>query len=572
MQYCVHEGVYRGVVWRAAFDAGEVAEIDDYTYHLLEERRAGRMSRGEFLRRITVAGASITLAGSLLAACGSEGGQANQQQPAGPVKRGGTGRLGLVVPASDPDPVTLFSSGAVFVTQVAAEGLCFPRPDFTLEPKLATKWEPGNGAKEWTFTLREDVKFHDGSTMTADDVVATFDRLTNPDNESAALSAFGGILSYQQTEKVDAKTVRFNLDRPYIDFPYLLSLFNYNAVILPKDYEIGSFSKGGIGTGPYILKEYRPNQGATYVKNPDYWDKGKPYMDGVEANFYDDNSPLVLALQAGEVDAVPQIPFQGSQAVFSDSNVVILENPSSEYRGLHMRVDKEPFTDKRVRQALALSLDRPALSQGLLDGKADLGNDHPFAPVYPNSPSGSAVPQRKRDGARAKKLLADAGHPNGVDVELTTERFLEIPQYAVTLKEQCKEAGINVSLNIMDQASYYGSGDNQPWLEVPLGVVDWASRGSASQTIAPAYLCDGIWNAAHWCNEEYDGLVREFDGELDEGRRKELATQAATLQQEEVPGIISYWARELRAVRNNFQGLAKGPNIVLDMSSVWLSG
>jgi peptide/nickel transport system substrate-binding protein len=117
----------------------------------------------------------------------------------------------------------MFSSGAIFTVMTAAEGLCFPRPDYTLEPKLATEWKSSNGAKEWTFTLREGVKFHDGSTMTADDVVATFDRLTNPDNESAALSAFGGILSYEQTEKIDDKTVRFNLDRPYVDFPYLLS-------------------------------------------------------------------------------------------------------------------------------------------------------------------------------------------------------------------------------------------------------------------------------------------------------------------------------------------------------------
>jgi len=551
----------------------EGTAIDDYTYHLLEERRAGRMSRREFLRRATVAGVSLTAAYSLLAACGSVQEQGNQNEaPAGPVRRGGTARLGLIVPASDPDPVTMFSSGAIFTVQTAAEGLCFPRPDYTLEPKLATKWEAGNEAREWTFALREGVKFHDGATMTADDVVATFDRLTDPGNESAALSAFGGILSYQQTEKVDDKTVRFNLDRPYVDFPYLLSLFNYNALILPKDYEIGTFTKGGIGTGPYVLKEYRPEQGATYVKNPDYWGKGKPYMDGVEASYYDDNSPLVLAMQGGEIDAVPQIPFQGSQALFQDPNITILESPSSEYRAMHMRVDKDPFTDKRVRQAFALCLDRPALVEGLFDGRAVLGNDHPFAPVYPNSLTGSAVPQRERDIAQAKKLLAEAGHSGGMDVELTTERFLEIPQYAVTLKEQCKAAGINVNLNILPQAEYYGSGDNQPWLEVPLGIVDWASRGSASQTIAPAYLCDGVWNSAHWCNEEYDRLVREFDGELDEQRRKELAAQAARLQKEETPTIISYWPNELRVVKNNFEGLAKGPNIVLDMSPVWLSG
>ena len=531
------------------------------------------MSRREFLRRATVAGVSLALANSLLAACGSSGEQGKQGQvPTGPIKRGGTARLGLVVPASDPEPVTMFSSGAIFTVMAAAEGLCFPRPDYTLEPKLATEWKSGNGAKEWTFTLREGVKFHDGSTMTADDVVATFDRLTNPDNESAALSAFQGILSYEQTEKIDDMTVRFNLDRPYVDFPYLLSLFNYNALVLPKDYEMGSFSKGNIGTGPYILKEYRPEQGATYVKNPNYWGKGKPYMDGVEASYYDDNSPLVLAMQGGEIDVVPQIPFQGSQALFQDPSIVVLENPSSEYRGLHMRVDKKPFDDKRVRQALALCIDRPELVEGLFEGRAVLGNDHPFAPVYPDSPATTAVPQRERDIARAKKLLSDAGHSNGIEVELTTERFLEIPQYAVTLKEQCKAASIDIKLNILPQAEYYGSGDNQPWLEVPLGIVDWASRGSASQTIAPAYLCDGIWNAAQWCNKEYDQLVREFDGELDEQRREDLAKQAARLQQEETPGIIAYWTKELRVVKDNFAGLAKGPNIVLDMSPVWTSG
>jgi peptide/nickel transport system substrate-binding protein len=217
-------------------------------------------------------------------------------------------------------------------------------------------------------------------------------------------------------------------------------------------------------------------------------------------------------------------------------------------------------------------VDRPELVKGLFEGRAVVGNDHPFAPAYPDSPAGTAVPQRERDIAKAKKLLSDAGHSGGIEVELTTERFLEIPQYAVTLKEQAKAAGIDIKLNILPQTEYYGSGDNQPWLEVPLGLVDWASRGSASQTIAPAYLCDGIWNAARWCNEEYDDLVLQFDGALDEQRRKQLATKAAKLQQEETPGIIAYWTEELRVVKNNVAGLAKGPNIVLDMSPVWTSG
>ncbi len=534
------------------------------------------MSRREFLRRATVAGVSLTVASSLLAACDLTNDEQAADNPegsgSGAVRRGGTARLGVIVPTSEPDPVTQFSGGAIFTTQVCAEALCFPRPDFSLEPMLATNWQAGATPKEWTFQLREGVKFHDGSTMSADDVVATFDRLTNPASESAALATFRGILSYQQVEKIDDKTVRFHLDRPYVDFPGLVSNINYSTLILPKDYEIGTFTQGGIGTGPYILKEYRPNQSATYVKNPNYWMRGKPYMEGVEVTYYDDNSPLVVALQAGEIDIFPSVPYQGSQALFENPEITILSNSSSSYRAMHMRVDTEPFDDKRVRQALALSLDRPALVEGLFDGRADLGNDHPFAPVFSASPPEGAVPQRAQDYDRAKRLLADAGHPNGIDVELTCERYLEVPQYAVTVKEQLKPAGINLKLNILPQPEYYGSGDNQPWLEVPLGIIYWQSRINASPTITPAYLCGAIWNSAHWCNEEYDKLIREYDAELDQQRRKEIATSAAKIQQDETPVIIAYWIDELRATRKNVVGLAKGPNLQLDMSSVGFAG
>jgi peptide/nickel transport system substrate-binding protein len=533
------------------------------------------MSRREFLRRATVAGVSLTVASSLLAACDLTNDEQAADNPegsgSGAVRRGGIARLGTTVPAADVDPVTQLSDGALFTTQVCAEALCFPRPDFSLEPMLATNWQAGATPKEWTFRLREGVKFHDGSTMSADDVVATFDRLTNPDSESAALATFTGILSYQQVEKIDDKTVRFHLDRPYADFPGLVSSINYNALILPKNYEIGTFTQGGIGTGPYILKEYRPEQGATYVKNPNYWMRGKPYMEGVEVSYYDDNSPLALALQAGEVDFTPTVPYQGSQALFENPEITILSNSSGSYRAMHMRVDTEPFDDKRVRQALALSLDRPALVEGLFDGRADLGNDHSFAPVYTASPPEGAVPQRTQDYEMAKRLLADAGHPDGIDVELTCERYLEVPQYAVTVKEQLKPAGINLKLNILPQPEYYGSGDNQPWLEVPLGIIYWQSRVSASQAITPAYLCGAIWNSAHWCNEEYDKLIREYDAELDQQRRKEIATSAAKIQQDETPVIIAYWGKEYRPIRKNVRDLARGPVAALDMSGVWLS-
>jgi peptide/nickel transport system substrate-binding protein len=304
-------------------------------------------------------------------------------------------------------------------------------------------------------------------------------------------------------------------------------------------------------------------------------------MDAVEIKYFDDTPPIVLALQAGEIDAFPQTPFQGSQALFQDPEITVLESSSSEYRTVVMRVDKDPFKDKRVRQAIALCLDREALVQGLFDGRAEVGNDHAFAPIYPPSKLAlTEVPQRTQDYDKAKQLLADAGFSGGIDVELTTEQFLEIPQYAVTIKEQCKPAGINITLNIQDQATYYGSEKNQPWLQAPFNITDWGARGSASQTIGPAYLCvsvpkpdlsnSGAWNASYWCENEFDSLVAEFDAELDEQKRMELAVQAATFQNEEVPAVIGYWIKEQRATRKNVKGLAAGPTFHLEPSAMWL--
>jgi peptide/nickel transport system substrate-binding protein len=192
------------------------------------------------------------------------------------------------------------------------------------------------------------------------------------------------------------------------------------------------------------------------------------------------------------------------------------------------------------------------------------------------------VPQRQQDYDKAKQLLADAGHSGGINVELTTEQFLEIPQYAQFIQQQCKPAGINVKLNVEDQGTFYGSAKNQPWLVVPFGIVDWGARGSASQTITPAYLCSavpkpdlsnsgGAWNSAHWCNDQYDQLVFQFDQELDEQKRKEIAVQAAKIQNDEVPSIIAYWIKEQRTTRKNVHGLPSGPTFHLDPRRMFLA-
>ena len=152
---------------------------------------------------------------------------------------------------------------------------------------------------------------------------------------------------------------------------------------------------------------------------------------------------------------------------------------------------------------------------------------------------------------------------------LTIEQFEDVPQYGIFVKEMCKPAGIDVKLEILSQAEYYGSGDNQPWLQVPAGITDWASRGTASQTIGPAYRCGAVWNSAHWCDQEFERLLHAFDGELDLQRRRRLAADAAQIQHDAVPAVIAYWIDDLRASRVHVGGLSEGPRP--DLARLWRS-
>jgi peptide/nickel transport system substrate-binding protein len=530
----------------------------EFGQHLSEELRAGRMTRREFVRSATVVGLSLGTIATLLG--GRAQPEARAQTTAG--KKGGMIRVALVPPTAAVDPVTMYDAGAIAVVQQVAEYLVWAETDLKLRPVLATRWEPDAQGKTWTFTIRSGVTFSTGQPLTADDVVATFDRLTDPETKSAARSNFKGILSKGNIEKLGPDKVAFHLDRSFVDFPYLVSSTNYNAVVLPKNYA-GDFEKRPVGTGSFGLTAYTPKESASFRRNPNYWQKGLPNLDGVEFRFFAETQPQVLALQAGAVDMMLATPFQGSQAVFNDPNITVLLTRSSKHRAVHMRVDTAPFSDKRVRQAVALCLDRQKIVQGVFGGRADVGNDEVFAPVFPDAPN---IPQRAQNYEKAKQLLREAGHGAELKITLIYEEYQEVPQYAVFLQEMMKPAGVTVALEQMTQAAYYGSGNNQPWLQVPMGVTDWASRTVPSQFIIPAYTCGGVWNSAHWCNKEFDELAKQYDATLDRSSRQTTARKLATLQQDETPALIAYWIRAPRAVRKTVQGVEANGSDFLDLT------
>jgi peptide/nickel transport system substrate-binding protein len=248
---------------------------------------------------------------------------------------------------------------------------------------------------------------------------------------------------------------------------------------------------------------------------------------------------------------------QGGLAILNNAAFEIGGVRSSAHRQIHMRCDQPPFNDKRVRQALALALDRDRLVKGLFRGRASVGNDHPFAPVFPSSDL--SVAQRRIDIARAKQLLAQAGHPNGIEstLTLTTEKFMEIPDLAVVVQNAAKEIGMRLQLKVESQSLYYGSGTfgKSDWLDSPLGITDYGHRGVPNVFLNAPLTSNGAWNAAHFKNANYDKLVAAYVGALDVGSQKQIAGQIERLLLDETPVIIPYFFDMLVAVRKPLKGV-----------------
>ena len=521
----------------------------DLQNHVVDELLQGRLDRRAFLRHGGRVGLSLAFMAAALKTVGLEP-IANAMAQAG--KPGGTIRIALTAPSGKIDPVTVADQYGLLVLQQVGDFLVLDGPDLTLRPMLATEWKPNDDGTVWTFKLRDDVKFHDGRTMTADDVVTSIERLADPANGSNALSAFKGVLSKGGTKKVDDHTVAFHLDAPNGNFPYYLSSDNYNAIILPADYS-GEFESNMNATGPFKLEKYTPKVGATFVKNPDYWG-GAPLLDKVELSFYDNQQPQVLALLGGQVDVIQQVTVQGSQSLFDNPAVKIIRLPSDAHREIHMKCQKGPFADKRVRQAMALTLDRPRLIQGLFRGMAVPGNDSPFAPIFPSTDP--SVEQRDKNIDKAKQLMADAG-TKGFDVTFTTMQIQELPALASLIKNAAAEIGINVNLKIEDSGAYYGDAvpGKSDWLDSEFGMTDYGHRGIPNVFLTAPLKSDGTWNAANFQNKEYDQLVSDYVAALDLKSQQEIAGKIQRLLLDETPIIYPYFYDYLTATAPNVQGI-----------------
>ena len=527
--------------------------------HYIDELVGGSLSRRDFLRRGSTIGMSVPLLGAILAACGSSGSSTSSASGSGttaaPATKGGTLRVAMQAPAAAVNPLTVSDAGGLAMLNQTGEFLIFDSNlKLALQPMLALSWSPNSDGTVWTFKLRSGVTFHGGQAMTADDVVYTFQQLADPKNASNALSTFTGVLTPAGVKKVDASTVEFHLEAANGNFPYLVSSDNYNAIIVPKGTDFSKWQKTFVGTGAFQLGSYTQNVGAAFVPNPNYWGT-KPLLSSTSFKFYSSQQPMFLALQGNDVDVIAQFVPAGAAAILNGSTYKIIKLKSSNHRELSMRNDQAPFTDPRVRQAVAYTIDRQGAVNALLSGDGEVANDTPFAPKFPSTDT--SIPQRTQDIAKAKQLLAAAGHPNGFSTTLDTEIYQEVPQLAQVIVADAAKAGIKITPKIESQTLYYGKSTfgNSDWLDGTMSLVDYGDRGVPNVFLGAPLLSSGTWNAARFKNKTYDGLVKQYVAATDLQTQKQIAGKIENLLLQETPLVIPYWIDSLTASTQNVGGL-----------------
>lgn len=554
--------------------------------HVIDEFAAGHLPRREFLRRGTMIGLSLPLLGAILEACSTVSrGTATPSQSSGLVSGPATGagrpgatiRAGILAPAAAINPITIVDRGSGQLLGQVGEWLVFTDQHFNYHPWLATSWGVNADATVWTFKLRKGVRFNNGWPMTADDVVYSFKTQSDPKSGGTALSVFGGMLVPDGVVKVADDTVAFHLEAPNASFINAVSPDNYNMVIVPSGFDYADFQNNMAGTGRFVNTGYTADQGATFTRNPHYW--GAPALpEKLEFTFYPDEVPMTLALEAGGIDCNAGFSAYASpQLLTGGYNVIALRQ--SEHREVSMRNDIHPLTNKYVRQAIALTLDRPAIVQALFKGYADVGNDSPFAPVFKATVDVPAIPQRRQNLALAKELLKKGGVPRGFRVPLLTEQDQEIPAFVQILQAAAAQIGVTIDLQVETQTQYLGNATfgNSDWLDGEVSCVGYGARGVPNLFLeAPlqsvnAKTGQGAWNAARFNDRAYDTFSKQFIAAADLSIQRRLAKQIELLLLDETPIIYPYFCYGLTATQKNVHGVYPTSVAELFLWSAWKS-
>jgi peptide/nickel transport system substrate-binding protein len=507
---------------------------------LIDELVGGELDREEFLRRATMWGLSIGTIGLLLKYAG-DADLAFAASEA--VQAGGTIRVGLPTGGSL-EPYMLNDGGSLALSGIPGEYLTFTDPRGRIVPWLATSWKPNADATVWTFQLRKGVRFHDGQEMTSKDVVASMKQYVGAKESNAGLTPYFAAAGVSAVGKYG---VRFRLKLPLGVFPYLLSQTTYQAIVQRASdaAKPGTWVKSGmIGTGAFKLKKLVEKRSAELVRHDRYWG-GRPPLDGVKVTYFTGSAPLVLALRGGQIDLAMQLSAQEVQPFKNNSKFKTYTIPTSTHRQICMRSDQGVLRDPRVRRAIALCSNRPELVSKVMLGAATIGNDNPFWKGFASSDP--SVNQRKQNIQLAKSLLKAANAEN-LKFNITTWNFLDHTDHAAAMQAYCREAGIDVGLEVMDVSKYYDSepagadyATTTPWLNRTCTLTEYGARGVPNIFLSRCYMSTGDWNASHYNNKEFDSVANTYLAAAELAAQRKATKRMAGILLRDTPVITNYF-------------------------------
>ena len=505
---------------------------------------AREFSRRRFLQSTAAVGAASVLPTGILSAQAAE------------PKRGGHFRLGIGGGSTTDslDPATYENSFMQGVGGTLHCSLTEVSADGALLPMLATEWEAGPGAVKWIFRLHKDVVFHDGKTMTADDVIAS---LNHHRDEKSGSSAKVTVDPIKSLKALDSHSVEVTLESGNADFPFLLA--DFRLVIMPaKDGKVNAAS--GVGAGPFALEDYKAGVGCKMSRNPNYFREGRPYFDSAEMLVIADVVARTNALRTSAVDYIDRCDLKTVHLLKKSSGVVVEETKGTQHYTIPMNTTVSPFDDNNVRLALKHAIDREAILKIVLRGFGSIGNDNPIAPAHRYF--NADIPQRQYDPDKARHYLKKAGIGElNVDLSAAEAAFAGCVDSAVLYKEHAAKAGININVVREPNDGYWAN----VWMKKPWSFSYWAGRPPEDQIFSITYLSGAAWNETFQSIPRFDELLLAARAELDDAKRREMYGEMQLILHNEGGAVIPMFAHYVNAYSDKLaHGSAVGGNLDLD--------
>lgn len=378
------------------------------------------------------------------------------------------------------------------------------------QPELAESFSSAD-AKTWVFKLRPGIKFHDGAPLTSADVVYSLNRVKDPKTGSSARALAASMIDIVADGPL---TVKITVDTPNADLPVTLGTPHF---LITKDGTT-DFSKG-IGTGPYLCKEFSPGVRSIAVRNPDYWKPGLPYLDEIEYFGIADETARVNAMLAGDIQVASQISRRASQRVKSSRGFAVFETASGNYNDFILRQDVDPTRNPDLMMAVKLLFDREQM-QAALGGV--VGNDQPINPSHRYFDASQK--QRPYDPDKAKFHFQKSGLGNTA-LPLYVMAGNAMTDQAVILQQSALQIGMNIEIQRMPKDGYW----TNVWMKHPFTGGNINPRPSADTLFTLFFKSDSPWNESAWKSERFDSLLVEARGSTDEVKRKAMYAEMQQL-------------------------------------------